>query len=103
MVYDPNKPCMDIGTVYPNMVEFRLIVRQFAINKEFALHTVKTDTERFIGTCFLDLCYCNSSGTMYCVNLYEIYYISGILLCQIYFQILSKFKQYSVNFFSKFS
>jgi len=51
MVYDPNKPCIDIGTVYHNMVEFRLAVRQFAINKEFALHTVKTDIERFIGKC----------------------------------------------------
>ena len=56
MVYDPNKPCMDIGTVYPNMVEFRLAVRQFAINKEFALHTVKTDTERFIGKCMAPDC-----------------------------------------------
>jgi hypothetical protein len=45
MVYDPNKPCMDIGTVYPNMVEFRLAVRQFAINEEFALHT-ETQTQR---------------------------------------------------------
>ena len=56
MVYDPNKPCMDIGTVYPNMVEFRLAVRQFAINKEFALHTMKTDTERFIGKCMAPYC-----------------------------------------------
>ncbi|KAG2620415.1 hypothetical protein PVAP13_3NG093160 [Panicum virgatum] len=23
LVYDPNNPCMDIGTVYPNMEEFR--------------------------------------------------------------------------------
>jgi len=56
MVYDLNKPCMDIGNVYPNMVEFRLAVRQFAINKEFALHTVKTDTERFIGKCMAPDC-----------------------------------------------
>jgi hypothetical protein len=56
MVYDPNNPCMDIGSVYPNMVEFRLAVRQFAINKEFALHTVKTDTERFIGKCMAPDC-----------------------------------------------
>jgi len=42
---------MDIGTVYPNMVEFRFTVRQFVINEEFALHIVKTDIERFIGKC----------------------------------------------------
>jgi hypothetical protein len=33
LVYDPNNPCMDIGTVYPSMVDFRLAMRQFAINK----------------------------------------------------------------------
>jgi len=27
LVYDPNNPCMDIGTVYPNMKEFRLAMR----------------------------------------------------------------------------
>ena len=51
LVYDPNKPCMDLGTVFPSMVDFRLAVRQFAINKQFGLHTAKTDKERFIGTC----------------------------------------------------
>ena len=56
MVNDPNKPCMGIGTVYPNMVEFRLVVRQFAINEEFALQTVKTDIERFIGKCMAPDC-----------------------------------------------
>ena len=56
IVYDPNNPCMNLGTVYPNMVEFRLAVRQFAINKEFALHTVKSDKERFIGKCMAPDC-----------------------------------------------
>ena len=37
LVYDPNNPCMDIGTVYPNMKEFRLAMRQFAINEEFEM------------------------------------------------------------------
>ena len=55
-MYDPNNPCMNLGTVYPNMVEFRLAVRQFAINKEFALHTVKSDKERFIGKCMAPDC-----------------------------------------------
>ena len=50
-VYDPNKPRMDIGTIYPNMKEFRLAMKQFAINEEFEVHIVKTDTTRYIGKC----------------------------------------------------
>ncbi|XP_039803822.1 uncharacterized protein LOC120667900 [Panicum virgatum] len=42
ILYDPNKPSMDLGTVYPSMEEFRLAVRQFAINEEFELKIVKT-------------------------------------------------------------
>ena len=49
LVYDPNNPCMDIGTVYPNMKEFRLAMRQFAINEEFELHIVKSEPQRYIG------------------------------------------------------
>jgi len=51
MVHDPNRPNMDLGTVYSNMKEFRLAVRQFAINKEFELRVVKTYPERYIGGC----------------------------------------------------
>ena len=50
-VYDPNKPHMDIGTVYPNIKEFRLAMKQFAINEEFEVHIVKTDKTRYIGKC----------------------------------------------------
>jgi len=51
VVHDPNRPNMDLGTVYSNMKEFRLAVRQFAINKEFELRVVKTNPERYIGGC----------------------------------------------------
>ena len=51
VVHDPNRPNMDLGTVYSNMKEFRLAVRQFAINKEFELHIVKTDPTRYITDC----------------------------------------------------
>jgi len=54
--YDPNKPCMDIGTVYPNMKEFRLAMKQFAINEEFELRLVKTDKKRYIANCNADGC-----------------------------------------------
>jgi hypothetical protein len=54
--YDPNKPCMDIGTVYSNMKEFRLAMKQFAINEEFEFHLVKTDKKRYIADCADDDC-----------------------------------------------
>lgn len=56
MAYDPNNPCMKAGTVYPNMKEFRLAVRQFAINAEFELKLVKTNPERYIGGCKVEGC-----------------------------------------------
>jgi hypothetical protein len=37
--------------VYSSMREFRLAVRQFAINEEFELNIYKTDPSRFIGYC----------------------------------------------------
>jgi hypothetical protein len=51
MLHDLDKPCMDIRTVYPSMRDFRLAVRQFAINEEFELEIYKTDLSRFIGNC----------------------------------------------------
>ena len=56
MLHDPDKPCMDIGTVYPSMRDFRLAVRQFAINEEFELEIYKTDLSRFIGNCKREGC-----------------------------------------------
>ena len=35
--HDMNNPSMEVGTRYPNMKDFRLVVRQYAINKEFEL------------------------------------------------------------------
>lgn len=55
-VHDPNKPCMDVGTVYPDMKEFRLAVRQFAINEEFELKIAKSDRTRYSGFCKGDGC-----------------------------------------------
>ena len=51
MVHDPNRPSMDLGTVYPNMKKFRLAVRQFAIRAKFELHIVKIDPTRYIADC----------------------------------------------------
>jgi hypothetical protein len=54
--YDPNKPCMDIDIMYPIMKEFRLVMKQFAINEEFEFHLVKTDKKRYIADCADDDC-----------------------------------------------
>ena len=62
MMHDPNRPRMDLGTVYPNMKEFRLAVRQFAINEEFELHIVKTDPTRYIGNCKGEDCHWHLVG-----------------------------------------
>jgi hypothetical protein len=48
MLHDPDKPCMDIGTMYPSMRDFRLAVRQFVINEEFELEIYKTDPSRLV-------------------------------------------------------
>jgi len=49
--YDKDHPKMDLGTIYPSMKEFRMAVRQFAINEEFDLGTEKSDPTRFRGFC----------------------------------------------------
>lgn len=51
VVHDSNKPSLIVGTSYPSMKEFRLAVRQFAINGEFELDLKATDPDRFIGGC----------------------------------------------------
>ena len=42
--------------MYPNMKEFRVAMKQFAINEEFELHLVKTDKKRYIANCNADGC-----------------------------------------------
>ena len=51
ITYDKDHPKMDLGTMYPAMDEFRLAVRQFAINEEFELGTEKSCKDRFRGFC----------------------------------------------------
>jgi hypothetical protein len=62
--YDPNNPSMDIGTVYPNMEEFRLAMKQFAIIKQFEYRIVKTDPSRFIANCKDDACSWHINGRL---------------------------------------
>jgi hypothetical protein len=39
--YDKNNPSVEVGTMYPTMEEFKLVVRQFTIKKEFHLGVEK--------------------------------------------------------------
>lgn len=61
MAYDPIKPCMNIGTAYPNMKELRLAMKPFAINDEFELCLIKTDWKRYIADC-------NANGYRWHIN-----------------------------------
>ena len=45
--YDKNNPPMDVGTIYPTMEEFKMALRQYAINNEFDLVTGKSDKMRY--------------------------------------------------------
>ena len=49
--YDKDKTQMKLGLCYPDMDEFRMAVRQYAINEEFELGTEKSDKKRFRGYC----------------------------------------------------
>lgn len=47
ILHDVDRPEMHLGIIYPSMVKFRLAVRQYAINEEFLLGTIKSDKERY--------------------------------------------------------
>ncbi|XP_066365297.1 uncharacterized protein [Miscanthus floridulus] len=51
ILYDKKNPSMDLGIVYPIMEEFKMTVRQFAINKEFDLGTEKSCKTRYRAYC----------------------------------------------------
>jgi hypothetical protein len=50
-LFDRNTPVMEPENVYPNMKEFRLAMRQYAIDKEFELGIEATDKIRYRGYC----------------------------------------------------
>ena len=51
IIYDKDKPQIKLGSMFPSMNEFRLAVRQYAINEEFELATEKSCTTKFRGHC----------------------------------------------------
>jgi hypothetical protein len=50
-MFDRNNPVMDSSSLYHNMKEFRLAVRQYVIDKEFELGVEATDNTRYRGYC----------------------------------------------------
>lgn len=50
-IYDMNNPVMEPGSLYASMEQFRLAIRQYAINKEFELGIEATNKTRFRGYC----------------------------------------------------
>jgi hypothetical protein len=50
-MFDRNNPVMEPGSLYSNMKEFRLAVRQFAIDNEFKLGIEATDKTRYRDYC----------------------------------------------------
>jgi hypothetical protein len=47
ILHDVDHPDLKLGTLYPPMREFRLAVRQYAINEEFELGITKSDRNRY--------------------------------------------------------
>jgi hypothetical protein len=51
VMFDRNNPVMEPGSLYPNMKEIRLAMRQYAIDKEFELGVEATGRIRYRGYC----------------------------------------------------
>jgi hypothetical protein len=51
VLYDSNHPVMAVGCMYPSMAEFRLAMRQYAIEKEFELGIEASTPKKYRGFC----------------------------------------------------
>jgi hypothetical protein len=49
--YDKLNPSMQPGSLFPNMKEFRIAIRHYAIKHEFKLGIDVTSTTRYVGYC----------------------------------------------------
>ena len=54
--YDKENPPMTVETIYPSKCEFRLVVAQYSINKEFEFFVEKTNPSRFRAGCIKEGC-----------------------------------------------
>ncbi|KAL5648200.1 hypothetical protein ACJX0J_042555 [Zea mays] len=51
VMYDKMNPLMQPGSLFPNMKEFRIAMRQYAIKHEFELGIYVTSTTKYVGYC----------------------------------------------------
>jgi hypothetical protein len=51
VMYDKMNPSMQPGSLFPNMKEFRIAMRQYVIKHEFELGIDVTSTIRYVGYC----------------------------------------------------
>ena len=54
--YDIDNPTIEVGTVFPSLHDYRMAIRQFAINEGFDLGVKKADRTRWSGECLADNC-----------------------------------------------
>jgi hypothetical protein len=73
VVYDSNHPVMEVGSLYASMTEFRLAIRQYAIDKEFELGIEASTTKKYRG-------YCRGGDCPWSINA-RIGWISFIVYC----------------------
>ncbi|KAE8785820.1 hypothetical protein D1007_40416 [Hordeum vulgare] len=50
-LYDEENPCIEVGKLWPSMVEFRMSYRTYAVKKEFEAKTMWTDRKKFYARC----------------------------------------------------
>jgi hypothetical protein len=61
VVYNSNDPVMEVGSLYASITEFRLAMRQYAIDKEFELGIEASTTKKYRG-------YCRGGGCPWSIN-----------------------------------
>ncbi|KAE8786335.1 hypothetical protein D1007_39842 [Hordeum vulgare] len=50
-LYDKENPVIEVGKLWPSMVEFRMSFRTFVVKKEFEAKTMWTDRKKFFARC----------------------------------------------------
>ncbi|KAE8802946.1 hypothetical protein D1007_21301 [Hordeum vulgare] len=50
-LYDKENPVIEVGTLWPNMDEFRMCFKTYAVNQEFEAKTLWTDRNKFYARC----------------------------------------------------
>ena len=54
--YDKDDPPMEVGSMYPNMAEFKMALRTHAVKRQFIVVAEKSESSRFRGFCLGEGC-----------------------------------------------